>query len=154
MDTTWSFSSRLPTSIFSAMNLIGSLARALELQPRLAGRVRQGLDAAVVLEAAAIEHDGGDALLLGAAGDQPADLARRRHVAAALQLRLEVLVERGGGAQRAPGVVVDQLGVDLGPAAEHGEPRPLRRAAQLLADALVEPGPRFLLRSHAHLASL
>src|SRR5262245_51306154 len=153
METTWSLSSRLPTSIFSAITLIW-LTRSfasLELQPRLARGVGEGLDAAVVLEAAAVEHHLLDALLLRAARDQPAHFLRGRHVAAALELALHVLVARGRGDERLARVVVDHLRVDVGPAAVHREPRPLFAAADLLADALVQPLPDLLFRSHAHL---
>src|SRR5262245_47477930 len=154
METTWSLSSRLATSIFSAITLIWltrSFVLPLELQARLARGVGEGLDAAVVLEAAAVEHHLLDALLLGAAGDEAAHFLGGRDVAAALELALHVLVARGGGAERLAGVVVDHLRVDVGPAAVDGEPRPLLGAADLLADALVQPLPDLFLRSHAHL---
>src|SRR5215475_12439676 len=61
--------------------------RASELQSAGAGGLGERRDAAVVLVAAAVEHDRGDARRLGPLGDQLADPARPRGlVAAGIQL--------------------------------------------------------------------
>src|SRR5262249_54951359 len=133
--TTWSLSSRLPTSIFSvtpfisapsvfsASSAASASSPSLELQPRFPGRVGQSFHPPVVLEAAAVEDHGADALLLGPARDQLAHGLGSRDVAAPLRLRPQLLVEGGGGAQRAAVLVVDDLGVDVALAAEHREAR-------------------------------
>src|ERR1700738_3064246 len=66
MATTWSFRLKLPASSFFfsvAMCFLdpsgerqGSARPCLKLQPRFAGRIRQGLDPAVIKIAAAIEN--------------------------------------------------------------------------------------------------
>src|SRR5919201_438637 len=100
---------------------------SLEVQAALAGSLGQRAHAAVVLEAAAVEHHRGDAGRPGPLGQLGADPR--------------------GGRQRAPGAVVDELGVDLAVGAEHGQPRPLRRASDPAADAVVAPQAPFALRS-------
>src|SRR4029450_3358175 len=122
METTWSFSSRLPTSIFSKCCFIGSRSCS-ELEPGLAGGIRQGLDAAVVLEAAPVEDHRLDSLLLGPVGDERSHRLGRGHGGALARLFLQVLVQGGGRAQRLPRVVVDDLRVDVGLAAEDGQAR-------------------------------
>ena len=100
---------------------------------------------------AAVEDHGLDALVLGPGGDELSDLLRRLHVRAPLgPVALELLVERGGGAQRPPGLVVDHLGVDVALAAEYGQPRPRRRPRHPLADATVDPVPDVFLRLDLH----
>src|SRR5438105_3220553 len=59
------------------------LAIGLELQTRPAGGVREGLDAAVVEEAAPVEHGSSHARRLGTLGDRPADGRGGGHVLAA-----------------------------------------------------------------------
>ena len=54
----------------------------LKVEATSARRVGQRLDLAVVLRAAAVEHDAGDALGLGAFGDERADFFRRGDVGA------------------------------------------------------------------------
>src|SRR5687768_11935368 len=134
METTWSLSSRLPMSILSIWRFI----RLLELETALAGGVGEGLDAAVVLEAAAVEDHGLDALFPGARRDQLADRLGGGDVRAPLGVLLQGLVQGRGRAHRLPAAVVDHLGVDVRLAAEHREPRPLGRAGDLLADAPVD----------------
>src|SRR5262245_43810878 len=152
METTWSFSSRLPTSIFSICCFIDSRSLALELQPGLAGGVGQGLDAAVVLEAAPVEDHRLDPLLLGPAGDELADRLGRGHVGSLLLL--EVLVHGGRGAQGLARLVVDDLGVDVGLAAEDGQARPPGRARQPAADAGPDPRADVFLGLDAQAALL
>src|SRR6266568_5925637 len=168
METTWSLSSRLPTSIFSTKFFIdpppyrsstphpvpppvrggkcgsaGGSARSdpdpSKFQPAFARGVGQGLDPAVVLEPAPVEDDRGDALLLRAAGDELPHLLGRAHVAPPLDLGLQVLVEGGCGAEGLRGIVVDHLRVDVGLAAEDGQARPRRGPVDLLPDPLVQP---------------
>src|SRR5215470_2302856 len=99
METTWSLSSRPETSTLSMRWLRGLLVIALEPQPALAGGVGQRLDPAVVLEAAAIEDHAVDALGLGSSGDELAHRLGGGQVGAALELRLQLLVQATGGAQ-------------------------------------------------------
>src|SRR4051794_873523 len=103
----------------------------LEDQAALAGALGQGLHAAVILVAAAIEHGGIDPGFLGARGEQLARLARLLHRLERLQRRLGPL-HRG---QRAPGVVVDELGEDPAVGAEHRDARALGAAVHLRAHA-------------------
>src|SRR4051812_46688766 len=91
----------------------------LEDQAALAGALGQGLHAAVILVAAAVEHDGLDPGFLRARGEQLARLARLLHRLERLQRRLGPL-HRG---QRAPRVVVDELGEDAAVGAEHRDAR-------------------------------
>src|SRR6185503_6009889 len=66
------------------------------------------------------------------------------------RLLLQVLVQRGGGAQRLARVVVDDLGVDVGLAAEDGQARTLRGARQLAPDAGPDPRADAFLGSDRH----
>src|SRR5688572_3097986 len=80
----------------------------LEGQAALAGAVGQGLHAAVVLVAAAVEHGAVDTGSLGALGQQlagPLGLLHRLE-------RPQVGLDPVDGGQRAAGVVVDELGED------------------------------------------
>src|SRR5262245_56375537 len=112
--------------------------RTSELQPALASGVGEGADAAVVLEAAAVEDHGADALLLGPLGDELPHGLGRGDVRAALLVLAQILLDGRGGAQRAAVVVVDDLGVDVALAPEHREARPLGAARDLLPDPRVE----------------
>src|SRR2546423_764084 len=115
------------------------LAIGLELQTRLAGGVREGLDAAVIEEAAPVEHGRSHARRLRTLRDRPADGGCGGHVLAArLQLR------RGRRCQRPAGSVVDQLRVQVVQAAVDAEPRPLGRAGDLDPHPAVPPPPRGL----------
>src|SRR3954447_17725119 len=87
---------------------------ALEPQAALAGALGQGLDAAVVLVSAAIEHGAVDAGGLGALGDEGTGTARLLHPAERAQLVLGPV----DGRQRAAGVVVDELREDAAVGAE------------------------------------
>src|SRR5205085_3707104 len=100
-------------------------------QAALTGAICQGLDAAVVLVAAAVEHRGVDAGRLGALGEPLAGgvgLLERLEAA-------QVTLGPGDGGQRAAGVVVDELGEDAPVGAEHGDARTLGRAVDLGPDA-------------------
>src|SRR5687768_2858674 len=134
METTWSLSSRLPMSILSLWRFM----RLLELETALAGGVGKGLDAAVVLEAAAVEDHGLDALFLRARRDQRADRLGGGDVGPALGVLLQRLVEGRRRAHRLAGAVVDDLRVDVRLAAEHRQPGTLGRARDLLADPAVD----------------
>src|ERR1041384_5954058 len=91
----------------------------LKLQSGLADSVRQGLDSAVVKEAAAMEADSGHAGGLRLVGDRLPDLRGLVHaVAFGLQLNGR------RGSQRVAVRVVDELHIEMVEAAEHGQPRP------------------------------
>src|SRR5215468_1826672 len=98
-------------------------ANSSERQAALAGGSGQRSNAAVILIAAAVEHDvldaGGDRTL----GDQLADGRGRILVRAGLELGLEALVERRGGRQGQALQVVDDLGIDVLARAEDAEAR-------------------------------
>src|SRR5215203_4950714 len=103
----------------------------LEVQAALAGALGQGLDTAVVLVAAAVEHDGLDAGGLRALGQQGAGLAGLLHRLERPQVGLRPV----DGGQRAAGVVVDELGEDAPVRAEDADARALGGAVHLRADA-------------------
>src|SRR5204862_6103105 len=108
---------------------------SLELQTVFARRIGERFDVAVIDVAAAVEHDLGDALVLGLLGDERADGLGRRGVRA---FRPRVLLPaRGRGDGLARGVV-DHLRVDVLEAAEDGQARTIRSAVDLAADALFD----------------
>src|SRR6267378_3093786 len=111
----------------------------LELQSPFAGAIGHSLHAPVILITAAVEHDLGDALLLGLGGDELPDGKAPRHLALALDLHTFGRVRRAG--ERETALVIDELGVDVLGRAEHDQPGPLRRARDLLADAEVPAIP-------------
>src|SRR5271154_4294757 len=84
----------------------------LEVEARFAGCVGEGLYAAVIEVAAAIEDHLLDALLLRALGDELANLSSGNDVAAVL-LVFGLLSERRGGGDGNSVEVVDELGVDV-----------------------------------------
>src|SRR5215208_5703984 len=96
-----------------------------------AGALGERLDAAVVLVAAAIEHDGLDAGGLRALGQQRAGALGLLERLERAQIRLGPL-HRG---ERAARVVVDELGDDPAVGAEHADARALGRSADTGADA-------------------
>src|SRR5262249_24823792 len=108
---------------------------SLEAEPGLAGGVGQRLDAAMILEATAVEDDLRHARALCPLRHQRADLLGDLALAALdlLQVRLEV----GRRRQRLAGGVVDHLRVDVREAAEHRQPRALLRAVYPLAQPQV-----------------
>ena len=106
-----------------------------ELEAGFAGGIGERLDPPVVPEPGSVEDDALDAGGLGPLGDEPADdrgLLRLGLLGAA-----KLLLDGRGGRQRAPGRVVDDLGVDVVDAAEDREARPLRGSRQVEADPLV-----------------
>src|SRR3954468_22431470 len=110
----------------------GQMVAAIsEVQAALAGALGEGLDAAVVLVAAAIEHGGLDAGGLRALGEQLAGLAGLLHRLEAAQVGFDPADRR----QRATPVVIDELGEHAAVGAEHRDARTLGRAAHLGADA-------------------
>src|SRR5438105_630708 len=111
----------------------------LELQSGAACAIGQGLHLAVEAEPAAVEDRRRDALGGRPLGQQlangPRPLNRRR------RRRAQRRLFGGGGGQGPAGDVVDELGVDVAVAAEHGQPWPHRRARHLLADSGVAADP-------------
>src|SRR5690606_4812102 len=91
----------------------GSGPAGSELQATLAGGVGQGLDAAVVPVARAVEGDLLDAGGLGALGDDLADLGRGLDVLAVLQAFLDVGLQGVGGGDHLGAVGGEQLGVQV-----------------------------------------
>src|SRR3546814_94743 len=94
----------------------------LEFQTRLAGCVCERLDPTVIGVSAAIEDDRRNAGLLGALGDQLADLGRGRPVASGLQLVADILIQRRGMGEGEALLIVDDLGVDVLARPEHRKP--------------------------------
>src|SRR5581483_10583904 len=115
-----------------------------KLQSAFAGGFRQGLHAAVIQIPAAIEHYLLNTALPSALGDQPADLARRRHVAATA---LAGLLDGRGRHQRLAFRVVDELRIDVRDAPEHCQSRPRRRPPHFSANPLVNPNANVVLGS-------
>src|SRR5262245_18875443 len=122
IETTVSFRSSSAGSIFWLKSNMS------ELQPCFARRVGDRLHAAVVQEAAAVEHHAADALGLQPLGDGLADRLGAAQVAglrAVRELRLQRRLGRRGRHYRGARVVVDHLCVDVRHAAEHRQARPL-----------------------------
>src|SRR4051812_22537799 len=86
---------------------------SLERQPGFAGGIGQGFHPAVKQIAAAVEHHGGDAGLLGALGDRLADRLGRLDIGAGLQAAAHVLLDGRGSGERHAARVVDDLRVDV-----------------------------------------
>src|SRR5205814_681328 len=108
---------------------------SLELQTVFARRIGERFDVAVIDVAAAVEHDLGDALVLGLLGDERADGLGRGGVR---PLRPRVLLPaRGRGDGLARGVV-DHLRVDVLQAAEDGQARTIRGTVDLAANPLLD----------------
>src|SRR6478735_1002834 len=101
----------------------------------LAGPVGDSCHPAVVLVAAAVEHDGGDAGSLGALGDELADLAGlgRLVTVRGTQVGLEGRRRR----ERLADAVVDDLGRDVPGGPGHDEAGTSGRTRDLLAKAHV-----------------
>src|SRR3954467_4118545 len=120
-----------------------------ELEAALAGAFGKGLDTAVVLVAAAVEHGGLDAGGLGALGQQRAGLGGLLHGLERAQVGLGP-IDRG---HRAAGLVVDELGEDAAVGAEHADARPLGGAVDLRAytAAALEPARGCVADRHARL---
>src|ERR1700730_11276555 len=107
----------------------------LELYPRFPRRIRERLDAAVVLIPAAVEHYLADSSGFGALGNRFADDLGRGDVAAALEVLFRFFVDRAGGNQSLAGAVVNDLRVDMAQRAIHAEARTLGGAGNLGAHA-------------------
>src|SRR6185312_16163126 len=109
----------------------------LKYEPAGARRVRECLHPPVVLEATSIEHDALDTGRLRALGQERPHGLRRLHVAAARLPGAELLAPAVGSDQRAAGLVVDDLGVDVVEAPEDGQSRPRLRAPHPPPQAMV-----------------
>src|SRR4051794_19286018 len=127
------------TTRSSSESLLGSMRATgvcpLEVEAGLAGRLGERANPPVVLEARPVEHDLLDAGLLRALGDELADALGvvRLRAGRAPEARLD----RRGGRDGAAARVVDDLGVDVGEAAEHREARALPGAGEADPDPLV-----------------
>src|SRR5439155_19962145 len=99
----------------------------LDGQSALADALGEGLDAAVVLVAAAVEHGALDAGRLGALGEQLAGLGGLLQRLEALEVGLGV----GDGGQRMAALVVDELREDTTIGPEHADARARRGADDL-----------------------
>src|SRR3954447_8490510 len=109
----------------------GIQAFRLEGEATLASTLGEGLHAAVVAVAAAVEDRGLDPGGLRALREQLARALGLLHAGHGLELVLGP-VDRG---QRAARDVVDELGEHAAVGAEHGDPRPLGGPGDLRADA-------------------
>src|SRR5436189_5316888 len=135
IETTRSFSSCTLGSIL--VYATRSPPAPLEGEAAGARGIRQRLHPAVVLIATAIEDDALDAGRLRLVGQQRADGLGSGDVATRLVLCEERLAAAVHRQHRAPGVVVDQLRVDVTEAPEHGQPRAPRRAPQVASKPVV-----------------
>src|ERR1044071_5174696 len=111
-----------------------------EGQAALAGAVRKGRDAAVVLVAGAVEDHALDTSGLRALGDELADLAGLGGLVA--RDGAAVGLHGRGGRERLPDQVVDHLHGDVLRGARHHQAGTIRGAAELLAatDLTTRPG--------------
>src|SRR5260370_24242705 len=109
----------------------------LQLYPRFPRRIRERLDAAVILVSAAVEHYFTYSSSFGAFGNGLADHFCRRDVASTLQIFFRFAVNRTGGNQRLARTVVNHLRVDVSQRTVHAETRALRRALDPGAHARV-----------------
>src|SRR5258708_3867768 len=100
----------------------------LEVDPRFPRRIRERLDAAVILVSAAVEHHFVYAGSFGALGNNLADHLRRRDVAPTLQILFRFAVHGAGGNQCLARTVVDHLRINVSQRTVHAEARALRRA--------------------------
>src|SRR6516225_1069474 len=104
------------------------LSRAMmisELEAGFARGVGEGLHAAVVEVAVAVENDLVDVALEADFRDERADLLRGVGLVVVLERTLEIARERGGGGERLAVAVVHDLRVDVPAAPEDAEPRAL-----------------------------
>src|ERR1700710_3190463 len=108
-----------------------------ERQAALAGAVRKGRDATVVLVAGAVEDHALDTSGLRALGDELADLAC---LGGLVTLdRADVVLHGRGRRERLADQVVDDLHADVLRGARHHEATTLRGAVDLLAAAQLAP---------------
>src|SRR5258708_7510968 len=116
---------------------VRAIRTPLEFETALTGGIGQRLDATMEDIAAAIEDDPVDSRRLGAFGDQFADCSRRALVGTRLQVRLQACLNAVGRRQRAPGRIVDNLGIDVPRRPEYRQPQAsLCREAQFVAHTL------------------
>src|SRR6476620_1872622 len=133
--------------LLGAMSLCRvAVAGALNREPAFAGAFGEGLDAAVVAVAAAVEHRALDAGGPGALGQERVDLLGLLHPGE----RLEVCLRPGRGRDRVAAIVVDQLRADAAVGTKHGDAGALGAAADLCAHATVAPLTLLRLRGDAH----
>src|SRR3954453_430001 len=118
----------------------------LDGESALADALGEGLDAAVVLVAAAVEHRALDAGGLRALGEQLPGLGR---LLARLE-RAQVGLGPVDGRQRAAGLVVDELGEDAAVGAEHRDARARRGPGDLGTDAAPAAEPHLRLGLDGH----
>src|SRR5688500_5153511 len=155
IETTVSLISSCDASTFSRSRFMSAMR--LKLQTCFARRVGHCLHAPVIEEPVAVEHHALDALFEQPLGDGLANRLRALDVAAGRLLRQRALDRRLDGRRRrnrAAGHVVHDLHVDVGDAAEHGQPRPLFAAAHPLPDPELDPVAAVLSGLDAHAISL
>src|SRR2546429_750248 len=145
--TTRSVSSSRLASI-RAISSVSGYVRTASLKPQSsrASAVAQRLDPPVIAISAAIEDRGLDPLRLRALAKQRSDGFGPLALLALAVLRVDARRGDEGPAR----VVVDELRVDVRERAEHGETRPVRAAADLLAHALVPTDPALGSRFGCH----
>src|SRR5690606_32919693 len=115
----------------------------LEPQPGFAGAVGHRSHTSVINEPVAIEHDLFDLVLQAFAGNQLTHLPRRAGLVELAERLTELRRKRRRRCEGAAADVVHHLRVDVIQAAVHGQPRTLRGALNLLADARLALQPRF-----------
>src|SRR5215470_20209557 len=120
---------------------------SLELEAGLAGRLGQRLHAAVVEETVAVEDDLVDLPRARDLRDRPPHALRRLDVAARRQALAHARRARRDGRERAPGLAVDELRVDVLAAAVDGDPRPVAARDPPHHPGLPRPVPPLLLVS-------
>src|ERR1700744_3228761 len=154
--TTWSFRLYCPASSFLFSVAIRFLIsfwpayaapKNLKLETGFARCIGEGLHASVIEIPATIEHNLLDALFLRALRNQLAHLLRCRHIATCLQLR--GLGRCGNNCDAL--CIVNHLGINVVQRAIHVQARPLRRADNLGANAVMDALANFVsvsLRNH------
>src|SRR5438270_1502704 len=144
----WSSSPEAET-VRSRVAISRSRVAGLERQPAVTGALGEGLDASVVLVAAAVEHRLLDPGRLGPLGQQRPGSPGLDHARQPAEIGLGPVDRR----QRDPGVIVDQLREHAPVGAEHRDPRALGAAADLRPDApaALEPAGRLGQNGHARL---
>src|SRR3954454_24285602 len=132
--------------VLSLLAIALNVANSLEAEPSLPGAFRQQADLAVVAVAAAVEHAGLHAGVLGPLGQQLAGLL-------GLLLGVELAEIRLGPhhrGQRVAAIVVDQLGLDATIGAKDGQPGTLGAAAHLGSHPAAPAHAGLGLGRHAH----
>src|SRR5690606_23951364 len=123
---------RCGPAISGSFALVRSAGSCSQGQAPLAGAVSDGGDTAVVLVAAAVEHDGLDTGLLGTLGDELADLAGLGGLVGVAHRTQLGLGGRGEG-ERVTDRVVDDLHGDVAGRTRDDQARARRGAVDLLA---------------------